>query len=97
MLLPDTVVVKAFNTVLGLRLADPVVDGIRLDGFYAGDDESANETVAGLVAAVGLRPLDAGPLAMARTLEHMGLLNVSLNARFGWPWRSGWKLLGPTG
>ena len=96
-LLPDTVVVKAFNTVLGLRLADPVVDGIRLDGFYAGDDESAKETVAGLVAAVGLRPLDAGPLAMARTLEHMGLLNVSLNARFGWPWQSGWKLLGPTG
>ena len=96
-LLPDTIVVKAFNTVLGLRLADPVVDGIRLDGFYAGDDESAKETVAGLVAAVGLRPLDAGPLAMARTLEHMGLLNVSLNARFGWPWRSGWKLLGPTG
>ena len=54
-------------------------------------------TVAGLVAAVGLRPLDAGPLAMARTLEHMGLLNVGLNARFGWPWRSGWKPLGPTG
>jgi hypothetical protein len=51
--------------------------------------------VVGLVAAVGLRPLDVGPLAMARTLEHMGLLNVSLNARFGWPWRSGWKLLGP--
>jgi 8-hydroxy-5-deazaflavin:NADPH oxidoreductase len=49
------------------------------------------------IAAVGLRPLDAGPLAMARTLEHMGLLNVSLNARFEWPWQSGWKLLGPTG
>jgi hypothetical protein len=50
----------------------------------------ADTVVVGLVAA-------AGPLAMARTLEHMGLLNVSLNVRFGWPWRSGWKLLGPTG
>lgn len=95
-LLPRAVLVKAFNTVLGQRLADPVVDGIPLDGFYAGDDDAAKATVAELLAAIGFRPLDAGPLAMSRTLEHMGLLNVSMNARYGWPWQSGWKLLGPT-
>ena len=96
-LLPGTRVVKAFNTVLGRRLVDPVVEGVRLDGFYAGDDAEAKAAVAGLVEAMGLRPLDAGALRMARSLEHLGFLNVSLNARNGWSWSSGWKLLGDTG
>ena len=53
---------KAFNTVLGRRLAEPVVDGMRLDGFYAGDDARAKAAVAELLAAMGFRPLDFGPL-----------------------------------
>jgi NADPH-dependent F420 reductase len=96
-LLPGAFVVKAFNTVLGRRLAEPVVDGVRLDGFYAGDDERAKADVAQLVAAMGFHPLDAGLLRAARSLEHLGFLNVSLNARHGWSWSSGWKLLGDTG
>jgi 8-hydroxy-5-deazaflavin:NADPH oxidoreductase len=96
-LMPGAIVVKAFNTVLSKRITDPVVDGVRLDGLYAGDDDAAKATVRELIALAGFRPIDAGPLTFARTLEHMGLLNVSLNARHGWPWESGWKLLGPTG
>ena len=96
-LLPEASVVKAFNTVLGRRLAEPVVDGVRLDGLYAGDDERAKAAVAELVAAMGFHPLDAGLLRAARSLEHLGFLNVSLNARHGWSWSSGWKLLGDTG
>ncbi len=96
-LLPGTSVVKAFNTVLGRRLTEPVVDGVRLDGFYAGDDARAKAAVAELVAAMGFRPLDVGDLRAARSLEHLGFLNVSLNARHGWSWSSGWKLLGDTG
>jgi NADPH-dependent F420 reductase len=96
-LLPGASVVKAFNTVLGRRLTEPVVDGVRLDGFYAGNDPRANAAVAALVAAMGFRPLDAGLLRAARSLEHLGFLNVSLNARHGWSWSSGWKLLGDTG
>jgi 8-hydroxy-5-deazaflavin:NADPH oxidoreductase len=53
--------------------------------------------VAGLVAAMGFRPLDVGDLRSARSLEHMAYLNISLNARNGWSWSSGWKLLGDTG
>jgi hypothetical protein len=34
---------------------------------------------------------------MARALEGMATLNISLNMTHGWPWQSGWKLLGPTG
>jgi predicted dinucleotide-binding enzyme len=73
-----------------------VVDGVRLDGFYAGDDEAAKSTVAELLAAIGLRPLDAGELLAARVLERMAVVHIGPNARHGWPWQSGWKLLGPT-
>jgi hypothetical protein len=34
---------------------------------------------------------------MARALEEMAFLNISLNASQGWSWQSGWALLGPTG
>ena len=34
---------------------------------------------------------------MARALEGMGTLNIALNMSNGWPWQSGWKLVGPTG
>jgi predicted dinucleotide-binding enzyme len=94
---PAARVVKAFNTVFAARQADPVVDGVRLDGYVAGDDASAKKTVLQLVEAIGFVPIDAGPLAMARALEGMGLLNISLNIRNGWPWQDGWKLVGPTG
>lgn len=97
LLAPGVRVVKAFNTVFASRLNDPVVDGIALDGFYAGDDPAAKQAVAQLLAAMGFRPIDTGELLTARTLELMAYLNITLNARNGWPWQSGWKLLGPTG
>jgi predicted dinucleotide-binding enzyme len=90
-------VVKAFNTVFASRLNDPVIDGIPLDGFYAGDDAPAKQVVADLLADMGFRPIDAGDLLTARALELMAFLNITLNARGGWPWQSGWKLLGPVG
>lgn len=96
-LLPESCVVKAFNTVFAANQSDPVIDGVQLDGFVAGDDENAKDQVLELLGSIGLRPIDAGPLAMARALEAMGLLNTSLNMRTGWSWRSGWKLVGPTG
>lgn len=94
---PAARVVKAFNTAFAARQADPVVDGVRLDGYVAGDDADAKTTVLNLVEAIGFVPIDAGPLAMARALEGMGLLNIALNIRNGWPWQDGWKLVGPTG
>jgi 8-hydroxy-5-deazaflavin:NADPH oxidoreductase len=94
---PAARVVKAFNTAFAARQADPVVDGVRLDGYVAGDDAEAKKTVLRLVEAIGFVPIDAGPLAMARALEGMGLLNITLNIRNGWPWQDGWKLIGPTG
>ncbi len=53
--------------------------------------------VLDLVKGIGFNPIDAGPLAMARTLEAMAFLNISLQARNNWSWQAGWKLVGPEG
>lgn len=92
---PKVRVVKAFNYSFSVRMADPSVDGIRLDGFVAGDDQAAKDKVLELVQSIGYRPIDAGPLVMARALEAMGLLIVMLQMRNSWPWQNGWKLVGP--
>ena len=90
-------VVKAFNTIFASHQDSPTQDDIQLDGFVAGDDESAKKTVLALVESMGFHPIDAGPLAMARALEGMGAMNIALNMANNWPWQSAWKLLGPTG
>jgi hypothetical protein len=89
-------VVKAFNTIFASHQADPKADGIQLDGFVAGDDATAKQVVLDLVRSLGFRPIDAGGLAMSRALEGMGTLNIALSMGNGWPWLTGWKLLGPT-
>ena len=92
--LPDAGVVKAFNTVFASNQDDPIVEGIQLDGFVAADDPAAKTSVLELVASIGLRPIDAGPLSRAQQLEQLAFLNIALNAANGWDWQSGWKLAG---
>lgn len=94
---PSAHVVKAFNTAFAARQADPLVDGMAVDGFVAGDNAGAKATVLELVRSIGFRPIDTGELGMARALEAMALLNITLNIRNNWPWQGGWKLIGPTG
>ena len=92
---PKAHVVKAFNYAFASRMADPKVNGDRLDGFVAGDDEAAKKEALEFAQSIGFRPIDAGPLAMARALEGMAALNISLQIRNNWPWQNGWKLAGP--
>lgn len=92
---PKVRVVKAFNYSFAARMAEPTVNGTRLDGFVAGDDQSAKDKVLEFVGSIGYRPIDAGPLVMARALEGMGLLIVMLQIKHSWPWQNGWKLVGP--
>jgi len=96
--LPGAHVVKALNTVFAAEQADPVVDGVQLDGFVAGDDPEAKQRVLDLVGSIGFRPIDAGPLVHARELEALAWLNISLQGSLGNSWRTGWKLVGvPSG
>jgi len=91
---PNASVVKAFNTAFATRQAEPVVDGVAADGFVAGDDSAAKQTVLDIVESIGFRPVDAGSLAAARTLEGMAWLNIT-RAMQGGTWQDAWVLLGP--
>jgi NADPH-dependent F420 reductase len=93
---PGARVVKAFNTVLASRQADPHVDGTAADAFVAANDEDAKARVLELARSMGFRPIDCGPLSMARHLESLAFLNIALQMRHGWPWQAAWKLVGPT-
>ena len=76
----DVHVVKAFNTQFSHVLAAGPVEGQPLDVFLAGDDAQAKARVSAFVESLGLRPMDTGPLPMARTLEHFALLSLGLVA-----------------
>ncbi|SBS76118.1 NADP oxidoreductase [uncultured Mycobacterium sp.] len=67
-------VVKAFNTIFGVVLAQ----GRPLDVFIAGDDARAKAGVAEFVESLNLRPLDVGGLHMAHWLEGAGLIMMGL-------------------
>jgi 8-hydroxy-5-deazaflavin:NADPH oxidoreductase len=67
-------VVKAFNTVFGHIMAQGAV----LDVLYAGEDAPTKATVSAFIESLGLRPLDVGGVEMARWLEGVGLVMISL-------------------
>lgn len=90
-LIPQARVVKAFNTALASRQARPEIGGQRADGYVAADDEEAKAKVLELVEEIGFRPVDAGPLVAARTLEGMAWLNISRNMQGG-SWQTAWVL-----
>ncbi len=76
-LAPGAQVVKAFNTVNYRVMAHPSLAGGPVSVPLSGDDPSAKARVAALVSAIGLEPVDVGPLRTARYTEAMALLYVS--------------------
>lgn len=94
---PNARVVKAINTVFAARQAEPDIGGTPADGYVAGDDQDAKEVVLAFVKSIGLTPYDVGPLAVARTLEGMAWIHISLAMQNNWPWQSAWKIVGPKG
>lgn len=77
---PGAKVVKAF-TIYGFEnFEDSAYPGydVKPAMFYCGDDATAKEAVAGLIAQLGWEPLDVGGLEQALHLEHMTLLWVRL-------------------
>jgi predicted dinucleotide-binding enzyme len=76
----DAIVVKAFNTLFSHVLAAGSLGDHPLDVFLAGDGPHAKARVSEFIESLGLRPMDTGPLLMARTLEHVCLLSLGLMA-----------------
>ncbi len=89
-------VVKAFNTVFASRYAAPTENGEPLQVLLAGDDADARSRVAELATSLGFAPVDAGGLRLARSLEEIAFLDITLNATKGWAWQSALQLVGPT-
>lgn len=92
-LLPNSKVVKAFNTTFAADFSTPVIDGKQADAFIAGDDKEALETVSELVNTAGFNPVVAGGLSVSRTLENMQLLLIRLGMKYNYNWLAGWKIL----
>ncbi len=91
--LPDSFVVKAFNTTFAGPLVSGAVAGNQLDVRVAGNDETARRTVSALVEGAGLRAIDAGGLERARQLEGLALLGITLQSTLGTGFQSAWKLV----
>lgn len=92
-LLPNSKVVKAFNTTFAADFSTPVIDGKQVDAFIAGNDEEALQTVSELVSTAGFNPIVAGGLSVSRTLENMQLLLIQLGMKYNYNWLAGWKIL----
>lgn len=92
-LLPNSKVIKAFNTIFAADFANPVIDGKQVDSFIAGNDAEALETVSELVKTAGFNAIVAGELSASRTLEHMMLLLIQLTMKYNYNWLAGWKIL----
>ncbi|MES2003322.1 MAG: NAD(P)-binding domain-containing protein [Bacteroidota bacterium] len=91
--LPNSKVIKAFNTTFSADFSTPVIDGKQVDAFIAGNDTEALQTVAELVAIAGFNPIVAGDLSVSRTLENMQLLLIQLGMKYNYNWLAGWKIL----
>lgn len=90
--LPQSRVVKAFNTNFGATLASGTVGGVPTTVLIAGDDSQAKSVLAEVVTAGGLRAIDAGALRRAHELEALGFLQITLAAQQKMPWTGGFAV-----
>lgn len=71
---PGAMVVKAFGTLGSNIIDNPLMAGGLVSVPIASDYAAAKEKTAALAIALGLDPVDAGPLHMARNIEAMMML-----------------------
>jgi 8-hydroxy-5-deazaflavin:NADPH oxidoreductase len=91
--LPQSRVLKAFNTTFAGTLASGTVGPLPTTVLIAGDDADAKSLLAGVVTAGGLRAIDAGGLRRARELEALGFLQVTLAAGEKIAWTGGFAVV----
>ena len=91
--LPESRMIKAFNTNFAGTLAAGTVGGLPTTVLLAGDDPDAKADLIGVVTAAGLRAVDAGGLKRARELEALGVLQISLAANEKISWTGGFAVV----
>lgn len=91
--LPDSTVLKAFNTNFAATLMSKTVGGGQATVLIAGDDDAAKTALARAVKAGGLAAVDAGSLVRAVELEAMGFLQITLAAGEKISWTGGFAVV----
>jgi NADPH-dependent F420 reductase len=91
--LPQSRVVKAFNTTFAATLASGSVGQQPTTVLVAGDDADAKSLLVGIVTAGGLRAIDVGSLRRARELEALGFLQITLAAGEKIAWTGGFAVV----
>lgn len=77
---PTVRVVSAFQNVAAHKLQ--AGEPIDCDVLVCGDDKAARETVIGMAKAIGLRGIDAGPLANSVAAEALTSILIGINRRY---------------
>ncbi|MDF7641687.1 NAD(P)-binding domain-containing protein [Bifidobacterium sp. ESL0784] len=91
--LPDSKVIKAFNTDFAATLASGTNDGAPTTVMAASDSEDAKKALQAIVEGADLRFVDAGPLKRASYMEGFGALQMVLAMNGGTQWTSGFKVV----
>ncbi|MFW0873055.1 NADPH-dependent F420 reductase [Rhodococcoides corynebacterioides] len=91
--LPESTVLKAFNTTFAGTLAAGNVGALTTTVLVAGDDADAKATLVGVIESGGLDALDAGSLKRARELEAVGFLQLTLAAAEKISWTGGFGIV----
>ena len=91
--LPQSRVLKAFNTTFAGTLAAGTVGPVTTTVLIAGDDADAKSTLAGILTSGGLNAIDAGALKRARELEALGFLQLTLAANEKVSWTGGFGVI----
>ena len=92
--LPDSRVLKAFNTTFAATLTSGTVGPLTTTVLIAGDDTDAKSTLAGVLTSGGLDAIDAGSLKRARELEAIGFLQLTLAVNEKVSWTGGFGVIG---
>ncbi|NLA65076.1 MAG: NADPH-dependent F420 reductase [Leucobacter sp.] len=90
--LPNSRVLKAFNTNFAGTLSSGKVGDTPTTVLIAGDDQDAKQALAAAITTGGLNAVDAGALNRAHELEAIGFLQLTLAAGEKISWSGGFGL-----
>ena len=91
--LPQSRVLKAFNTNFAATLASGTVGGQATTVLIAGDDADAKTALTDVLTSGGLNATDAGSLRRARELESLGFLQLTLAVGEKVSWVGGFAVI----
>ncbi len=91
-LLPNSHVVKAFNTVSLALINNPVYPAGKPTMFIAGNDATAKQTVSTLLTTFGWDAVDLGDIEQSRLLEPLALVWITCGYKSG-KWDHAFKLM----